>query len=291
VLKLKWALGAAVLLAALGLGRAADDDAFDLRGPAPQKGQEFVSKRALAIKDADAVMKSGTETVKFKLTLLAALEEEVTVVEVTGRDVTKYRTKIVRDRVEMSGLEKDVIHTETSVLEKETVLSTRDGKKWQHALVDTRPTEKQTKELAERSGIENGDGLYPAEKVKVGHAWTADALGINKALGDSLSDIKGKLDQKFVKVEDLDGEKVAVIESAGKVTGKMKDAGAQTLDATIELKLTTWKSLRTGTGVRARLEGKIELAGTVKEGDTKTDVTISGPISSESTTKLVEKKK
>lgn len=290
MLKLKWAVGTVVLLAALGVGRAADEDTFDLRGPAPQKGQEFVTKTALAIKGADTVVKSGAETVKSKLALLVTLEEEVTVMEVAGRDVTKYRTKIVRDRVETSGPDKDVKHTEPSVLEKETVLGTRAGKKWQHALVDNRPTEKQTRELAERSGIENSDGLYPVEKVKIGHAWTTDAGISNRVLSNSLSDIKGKLDQKFVKVEDLDGQRVAVIESSGKITGKMKGAGAPALDATIELKQTTWKSLKTGTEVRAILEGKIELAGTVKDDGAKIDVAISGPISGESTTGPVEKK-
>ena len=40
--------GLAVVLAAGGsLGRAADDETYDLRGPAPKKGQVFVSKGTL----------------------------------------------------------------------------------------------------------------------------------------------------------------------------------------------------------------------------------------------------
>ncbi|MBN9122483.1 MAG: hypothetical protein J0I06_25620 [Planctomycetes bacterium] len=279
-----------LLVAALALGRAAGDDTFDLRGPGPQKGQVLVAKTTLTVRDADTVMKAGAESVKLKLTLVATLEEEVTVLEVNGRDVTKCLTRVLKDRVETSGADKELAHTETSALERETIASTRDGQKWTHAIVDGRPTEKQKKQLDDRPEIETDDDLFPKEKVKVGHAWTADAVGINRALGNALVDVKGKLDQKFVRVEELDGEKVAVVESAGKITGKMRDDGAPTLDAAIELKQTAWKSLKTGVVIRVKIEGKISLSGTVKDGDNKTELILTGPISGETTTKWVEKK-
>lgn len=286
----KWSGGVVLVLAALGYGRAADDT-LDLRGPAPQKGQEYVTKSELKIKGADVVVKTGAETVKLKLTLHALLEEELTVLDVNGRDVTKYQTKILRDRTETSGADKDVSHTETLVLERETVLGTRDGKKWLHVLASNQPTEKQTKELRDRGGFENRDELYPSEKVKVGHAWTADAAVFNRVLNNSLTEPKGKLDQKFARVEDLDGEKVAVIESSGKITGKMKQNGEPALNATLELKLTTWKSLKTGAVVREKFEGKIDVSGTMKDGTTTTEMTLVGPISAEITTKPIERKK
>ena len=290
--ELKWVVGAVVLFAALGPGRAADDHTFDLRGPGPQKGQEFVSTTTLKVKDADTVLKMTGEALKLKLTLLITLEEEGTLLEVSGRDVTKYQTKILKDRVDTSSSDKGVSHSEPSALERETVVSTRGDKKWQHVLVDNRPTEKQQKLLDERNGIETDDGLYPKEKVKVGHTWTSDAVGINRALGTALSDVKGKLDQKFVKVEQLDGEKVAVVESSGRITGKMKDNGEPTLTAEIDLKKqTTWKSLKTGVVVREEFEGTIKLDGTMRDGGIKIEMTLSGPISGGSTTKLVDKKK
>src|SRR5438445_271383 len=170
--KFQWAVGAiAVLFTALNLGRAADDEAVDLRGPAPQKGQVVVSKGTLKIKDAD------------------------TTVEV-------------------------------------------------------------------------------------------DAAALNKLLGNSFADVKGKLKQKFVKIEEIDGEKVAVVESSGKITGKMKYDGMPTVDAELDLKLTTWKSLKTGVAVKEKFEGKIKLAGKVKMDEIEAEMTLSGPISGDSTTKL-----
>ena len=136
--------------------------------------------------------------------------------------------------------------TEPTALETETVISERDGKKWKHTLVDTKPNDKQTKELDSRNGIENDDELYPEEKIKVGHKWETDAGALVKLLGNTFSDVKGKVNQTFTKIEDLDGEKVAVIESTTKFTAKMKDDGEPTIDVEMELKVTTWRSLKTG---------------------------------------------
>lgn len=287
--KLRCVVGAVAVFAALNFGRAADDT-FDLRGPAPQKGAQYITAGKLTVKAADATMTRGKDVVKFKLTLTATLEETVTVQEVSGRDVTKCAVKIDKDRVETAGLAKDAKFTETSVLEKETVISVRDGAKWKHALASGKPTELQLKELAERGGVEATDALYPAEKVKVGHAWTADAGAFSKLLGNSLSDMKGKLNQKFVRVEMLNGEQVAVIESQGKVSGKMKGNGDPAPDADIELTHTTWKSLKTGLAVRESFAGTVHVRGNTKDGDVVTALDIKGPISGESTTTLAEKK-
>ncbi len=287
--KFKWAVGAvAVLFTALNLGRAADDDVFDLRGPAPQKGQVFVSKGTLKIKDADTTMKVAGQTINLKLTMNVTSEEEAKVLEVDGRDVTKCQTKLIKERADVTAnvLGQEMSHTEPSVLEKETIISTRDGKKWKHVLVDNAPTDKQKKELDNRNGIENDDDLYPKDKVKVGHTWEVDAAALNKMLGNSFAEVKGKIKQKFVKVEEIDGEKVAVIESTGTISGKMKDDGVPSVDTKMTLKITTWRSLKTGVAVKEKFEGKIELSGKVKMEDTEVEMTLSGPISGESTTKL-----
>ncbi len=289
MLKFKWVTAtAAVLFTALGMGRAADDDTFDLRGPAPEKGQVFISKGTLKIKDADTTMKVAGQTINLKINLVVTSEEEAKVLAVAGRNVTKCQTKILKERADVTanfgGMEMN--HTEPTALEKETVISERDGKKWKHVLVDSKPTEKQKKELDSRNGIENDDDLYPKEKVKVGHTWKVEAAALTKLLGNSFSDVKGTLNQKFVKVEDVDGDKCVVIESSGKITAKMKDDGEPTVDVEMELKVTTHKSIKTGVSVKEKFEGKIKLEGTQKMDDIKVDIKMSGPISGESTSKL-----
>jgi len=286
---MKWAIGAvAVLFAAMNLSRAADDETYDLRGPAPQEKQVFVSKGTMKIKDADTTMKIAGMEIALKLDLLVTSEEEAKVLAVKGREVTKCQTKVIKERADMTatfgGME--MSHTEPTALEKETIISERDGKKWKHSLLDTKPSEKQKKELDGRNGIENDDDLYPAEKVKAGHTWTVDASALNKLLGNSFTEVKGKLNQKFTKVEEVEKEKCAVVESSGKITAKMKEDGEPSVDVEMDLKVTTWKSLKTGLSVKEKYEGKIKLSGTVKMDDAKVEMTLSGPITGESTTKL-----
>ena len=289
MLRLKWVVGTvAVLFTAFNLGRAADDDTYDLRGPAPEKGQVYVSKGTLKIKDADTTIKIAGQKIDVKMTLLVSSEEEAKVLAVKDRDVTKCQTKVIKERADITATVggQEMTQTEPTALEKETIISERDGKMWKHSLVDTKPTEKQKKELDSRNGMENDDDMYPKEKVKVGHEWTVDGAALNKMLGNSFTDIKGKVTQKFAKIEELDGEKVAVIESSAKITGKMKDDGEPTVDVEMEMKITTWRSIKTGVAVKEKFTGKIKLAGTVKMDDMKAEMTLSGPISGDSTTKM-----
>lgn len=291
---MKWAIGAVAvaLFAAMNLSRAADDETYDLRGPAPKEKQTFVSKNTMKIKDADTTMKVAGMEVSLKSNLVFTSEEEVKILAVKGREVTKCQTKVVKEHVAMTATfgGQEINQDESGALEKEIIISERDGKKWKHSLVDTSANEKQKKELANRNGVESDDDLYPAEKVKVGHAWTVDAAALAKTLGNSFTDLKGKVKQKFAKVEDLNGEKVAVIESDTKFSGKMKEDGEPSMDVEMEMKITTWRSLKTGLAVKEKYEGKIKLSGTVKMDDAKVEMTLSGPLSGESTTKPVEKK-
>lgn len=277
----------AVLALALGTGRAAQDETFDLRGPAVEKGQVFVSKGKMVIKDADTTMSIGGQDITLKMNLVVNSEEEAKVLAVSGRDVTKCQVKIVKEEAVVSGslMGMDLPEmTEPGELNKETVISEKVDGKWKHSLVDTKPTEKQKKELDNRNGLENDDDLYPKEKVKVGHKWTVDAAALQKMLGNSFADVKGKVNQVFKKTEELNGETVAVIESETKITGKMKDNGEPTVDVEMELKITTWKSVKTGLAVKEKFTGKIKLDGKVDMDGMKVQMKLSGPISGESTT-------
>src|SRR5262245_48410419 len=95
---IKWLAGAAaVLFTALSVSRGADDETYDLRGPAPEVKQTFVSKSTLKIKNADTTIKVAGQEVAMKLDLVVTSEEEATVLAVDGRNVTKCKTKIVKE--------------------------------------------------------------------------------------------------------------------------------------------------------------------------------------------------
>lgn len=295
-----WMAGAAVaMLAAGGFGTAKPvpggaDETYDLRGPAPKEGQVFVSKMKLTIKNADTTLKVAGQTLQLKMTMDMLGEEEQKVLKVDGRNVTKCQSKIIKERADITtdfgGM--NMTMTQPTELEGEIVISERLGEnKWKHSLVDTKPTDKQKKELDNRNGIENEDDLYPAEKVKVGHTWKVDAKALVKLFGNSFTDIKGELKQKFVKVEAIDGEDCALVESEGSVKGKMKDDdGMPAIDTEMELKVKSWRSLKTGVELKGTFDGKIKLEGKQKVDDTPVDIKLSGPLTGESATKLKEAK-
>jgi hypothetical protein len=288
--RMKWAIGAAVLLAGVMNLAARQDEAVNLRGPAPKKGQVVTSTSVFKIKNADVTINFGGMKIEAKQTLTATEQEDVKVLAVKGRQATRVQTRIVKEKIDavtsLGG--QDMDDSKDGELKGQIIISERTGPgKWKHSLVDNEPTDKQKKELDKRVGPENDDDLYPEEKVNPGHTWEVDASALQKVFGGSITDLKGKLKMKFVKIDELDGEKVAVIEAAGKITGVAKEDEGN-LDVELDLKGTTWRSLKTGLDVKDKAEGKMRMSGKVEMDGAKVDLTLVGPFTIESTSKLKE---
>jgi hypothetical protein len=288
----KWLVGAVAVLCGLGGASTAQDAGeYDLRGPAPVKGQVVVKKSTFRIKNAKVAIKVMGMGLDATQTLVATEEEEVKYLAVDGRQVTKAQTKQVKEEVHtvtnLGGA--DMEDTKPGDLEGEVIISERskDGK-WRHSLADTKPSAKQKKDLDKRVGPESDDDIYPAGKVKVGHKWTVDASALQRVFGGSISELKGKLNLRLVRVEDFDGEPCAVVESKGKVTGVAKEDEG---DLAVELEMDglTWRSLKTGIDVKDQAKGRIRMAGKVEMDGAKLDLDLSGPITIEGTSKLKAK--
>lgn len=281
---------AAVLGGVVGLGelQAAKDDTYDLRGPAPVKGMVTVTKSVTRIKNATVEIKVGGRALTMKQTKTMTSEEEEKVLVVDGRQVTKSQTKILKDETKtVSDFNGDKMDDTTkNDLDGEVFLSERtaDGK-WKHTLVDSKPTDDQKKELDKRLGPECDDDLFPAGKVKVGHKWTVEAASMKRFFGNGYTDIKGKLAKTFLRVEDVDGEPCAVVESRGPITAKSKDEDAK-MDVKLDVTLTSWRSLKTGVDVKGKVDGRIRLSGKQKIDGVEADVTLEGTLSGEDTTKV-----
>lgn len=283
-----WA-GLTVLAVAVGLARpAAGDDGYDLRGPAPKKGQVYHSTGAITIKNGDLTLTLGGDTTKAKQTMVLSGEEEDTILAVDGRQVTRTRSRIIKDRIatvtDVGGQE--LREEEPGDLEGEVIVSERVGAaKWKHTLVDSKPTDKQRKKLDKREGAESDDPLYPEGRVKVGHAWSSGAEALRRSLGKGLSDIEGKVDQKFVRVEDVAGEACAVIEMKGKLKGTLKDEDGD-LTLAMEFKSVSWRSLASAVDVKERYEGTITIKGQQKTGGMTIGLHLEGPFVAEGTTSV-----
>jgi len=285
---MKLAIGAALLLAGAVQLSARDDDAVDLRGPAPKKGDVTVSKSVFKIKDADVKLTVAGMKLDAKQTLTATEEEETKVLAVDGRQATKVQTKVLKEKVEantsLGGQSMD--DTKDGDLHGEVIISERSKEgKWKHQLVDTKPNDKQKKDLDKRMGPENDDELYPAEKVKVGHAWTVDASALQRIFGGSIQELKGKIKMKLLAIEDVDGEKCAVIEAIGVITGVAKEDEGD-LNVEMDMKGKTWRSLKTGLDVKDEASGKMKMSGKIEMDGVKVDLALEGPFTIKSTSKF-----
>jgi hypothetical protein len=284
----KWAIGLAFLLSGAIRLSATEDEAVDLRGPAPKKGEVTVSKTVFKINKADVHLKVAGMKLEAKQTLKATEEDEVKVLAVEGRQATKVQTKIAKEQIETSTSlgGQDMNDTKEGDLHGEVIISERskDGK-WKHSLVDNKPTDKQKKELDKRVGPENEDELYPEGKVKVGHTWTVDASALQRVFGGAITDLKGKLKMKFVKIEEINGEPCAVIEAAGKISGVAKEDEG-TLDVELEMKGTTWRSIKTSLDVKDKASGTIKMSGKIEMDGVKVDLELEGPFTIDSTSKF-----
>ena len=283
-----WAVLAAVLAGA-GLSRGQDDKTYDLRGPAPKKGQVLTSKTVFKIADAAVRLKVAGMELDAKQTMTATDEEEVTFLAVDGRQVTKARTKVVREKVETAialGGAEEPPETKDGDLDGEVIVSERTGPgKWKHSLIDSKPTEKQQKDLDKRVGPESDDDLYPDGKVKVGHAWEVDAAALQKVFGGSIQELKGKLKAKFVRVEEVAGEECAVVEMSGTIKGVAKEDEG---DLAVEMDMagTTWRSVKTGVDVKDRAKGRLKMSGKLTMDGQKLDIVLEGPFTIEGSSKL-----
>ncbi len=278
---------ALVALFAFSLSASAADT-YDLRGPAPEKGLKVARKSTFKIEDADVTVTIMGLKIDLTQNLVIVNEDEDEVLEVKGREIVKLKTKVVKDSVstasDIGGQE--MKEDKTGDLEGETVIAARgkDGK-WKHTLEDGKPSDEQKKDLAKREGPENDDELFPEEKVAVGHTWTVDASKMKSLTGPSFTDVSGKMKQKFAKLEKVDGEECAVIETTGTFKGKMKDDNG-TPDVELTIKATGWRNLKTGIEVKGTIEGTIKVEGKLKMGDDEVEMKLVGKVEGSGTAKL-----
>jgi hypothetical protein len=286
-----WA--AVAFLAASSLTRADDADSYALRGPAPEKGQVVVKKSTFQLKNAELTIKIGDKTLEAKQSITSNDEEEIKVMAVNGRQITKALVTIHKDHSDIvtnTGGE-DSKESKNGELDGVVIISERTGpNKWKHHLVDEKPTEKQQKELERRAGLENDDVQYPEGKVKVGHAWSIDAAVLNGLIGGSIKDLKGTVKMKFVKLEKVDGEMCAVIEVSGIVKGVLKqDDGDMSIE--LDMKGTTWRSIKTALDVKESMTGKATITGKVDMDGGKSEITLAGPFRVDGQAKFKDVKK
>src|SRR5450755_2532681 len=93
-------VSALALLYMTGLLRAEDE--HDIRGPAPVKGQVIALNSTTIYKDAVRTIKTGDQTINDKFKEVVTREKEISILAVEGSEITRFRTKILKDSSEES---------------------------------------------------------------------------------------------------------------------------------------------------------------------------------------------
>jgi hypothetical protein len=279
------------LLALLLASVSAADEGYDLRGPAPVKGQRFTVTSRFAMKGADVELSlGGGAKLEGKMDLTSSSEKEEEILGVDGREVTKMRTKIVKDetktKTSISGMTED--KTEKKELVGQIVFSEKAKGGWKHVLEDATPTEKQKKQLEEFDNPETDDELYPEGKAKIGQSWDIKGSAFKKLLGSKVTDATGKGKSKFVRVEEFEGEQCAVIETELDVKATTKEEGN---DIRVELKgkIVNIRSIKDGLDLKYTIEGSATFSGKLKEDGQEVDIRFSGKVSGEGKSKQKKK--
>ncbi len=268
------------------------DEVYDLRGPAPKKGLVSRDTMRFTMKNANIELDLGGDMkLDGKMDMTSFTEKEEEILAVDGRNVTKVRTKLLKDEMDrkttLRGQEPQK-ENEKKTLVGEIIFSELTKNGWKHSLEDATPSDKQKKELKDFDNPENDDDLFPAERVKAGHAWDIDPKAFKKVLGSKMTDPKGTGKAKFVRVETFDGEPCAVIEMDIDIKGRLKQEDSD-LEVHLKGKIVSYRSIAEGIDRKFSINGDAKFAGTVEEDGMKLKMEFSGKMSGDGTSKILKK--
>jgi hypothetical protein len=270
---------------------AADDETYNLRGPAPKKGDIIVYETKETDKDAVRKLKSGDNTTEDRFDEIVTKRKEIEILAVNGNEITRTRTKVLKDSTEeirQKG-KRTFQRTTPNKLDGQYIYSDLTKNGWKHSLEDTAPNDEQKKALADYQPFKIDDVLLPEGKVKIGHEWKIDAAQFQKLFGTKIRDVSGGGTGKFTKVEKDGDDQVAILEIDFDIAGKMNDDGVN-LDLKLAAKGTTRRSLKTGYDLSSKSEGKLSLKGKGEIEGEKIEVEYSSKVSEVETWKLKEAK-
>ncbi len=276
------------LLCFLSVAARAADEEYNLRGPAPVKGQVITLSNKTNYKNAVRTIKSGDRAIEEDRFSDVTMKEKETEVLAVENGVAKHvRIKIIKDISEEARQKgkRTVRRTRENRLHGQVLFGERAKDEWKYTLDDVTPTPEQKQALKEYQPFRGEDELLPAGKVKVGHEWKFGAKEFQKVLGNQFRDIAAKGTGKFLRVEKEGEDLIAVLELEFELTGKSEEDGLK-LDVTLSGKHTVHRSLKTGYDVKGTGTGKVAVKGKGEVDGQKVEVEFSADVTEEETVKV-----
>jgi hypothetical protein len=257
-----------------------------LLGPDPNPGQKYRTESNTTMKNGKITVKDGDVSQSGRVDLTFDLIEEEEILAVEDKRITKSRVHVVRDKatetIEADGQSNS--RDDLSPLEGETIECEKNGNDWKFTLVGKTPDAKQTQKLKGYPPPRSDVDFYPGEPVKPGHRWNVDIKLIQGLMGSQAQIDSGTRARKFEKTIQWDGEPCVQIAETMDLRGRMQDEDGQWVQLEMKLAGPMQRSLLQGFTVASQMTGTMTMSGTVTEGGKKLQLTVSGPVTSESRT-------
>jgi hypothetical protein len=265
----------------------ANAEEYDLRGPAPVKGQVYLVTINSKGKDLQRNIMVMDRTIEETFSENSIREREIEVLGVDGQDITRMRTKVirdVRDEIKRKG-KRTVKESKERDLHGQYIYSERGKAGWKNSLEDALPTDDQKKSLKEYTPFKEEDIFYPAEKVKIGHEWKIGTELFQRVVGNQFDSVEATGTGKLVRVDKDGDDEIAIIEISYDLTGKDKEE-----DLTFVMKMkgtgTIERSLKHGFDRKSSTVVDIDMKGTGGANEQKLEVHFFGKMKVEDLVKL-----
>jgi hypothetical protein len=250
---------------------------YKLEGGKEQKGDSYRNEMKISMKDGSITFSTLQNTISGKVnsinhsiqkrTTLETDDNGASFIEVFHEKGSKVFT------VYMNG--KQETEEEASPLQGVTVLRRRNADGWTETIKGNSPTPEQGKLLDKKA--RNVPSLYPDRELIVGETWTVSAEALKRLFGDDMLSLDGKMHCTFVRIEELEGHRCAVILVELDATGTGLDQNNNEVKVTMSMHGTTYRSLKRLVDLKSVMRGNMKWEGkTVDQGQT-ISMTIIGP--------------
>ena len=250
----------------------ADDDGFDLRGPVPAIGFRVRERVAVHGVRSDDFHRSNATYATLKTDITRIVENVYTVTAVANDEVTEYTMEVVAGHETSSFVGFDRRRRTDEKLDdlvEQTITSRRLGGDWVHIIRDHAPDEKEQIALLRLAAWFADRESFPSKKQHVGSSWAINKAHVRKLLGGEIGAVSGTVEAKFVRLDEINNEKVAVIDYKGSIRGRFDFSDPPDIIGAIDVDLTSSRSL--ATGVDTTWSGSLKI-----RSDHQTD--INGPV-------------
>jgi hypothetical protein len=241
-----------------------------LRGDAPPNpGSELHVTQVLAIENGDVLQRIGEKEITGTMQIIQTEQQTVRFLSGGRREIeigdggAELQTQI--------GELAEIDESHPDPLAGKTVTAKPSGEdKWEYTLKDE-PDQKLPEGFS--SADVRADALYPEEYLGFGDVWHPKPAAIAALLGPGFQLRDGEIKMRLISIENLGGQRCAVIGVDIKADGLFKSSGSRQ-DVSIRLKGKIHRSLHLYQDLKADLSGSIELSSKLGNAE----VRIKGPV-------------